>query len=449
MMMPTRRPNTADRSAHEPRSIQRIKSLIWVYFWLLIFEGSVRKWIPPLSTPFLLVRDPVAAVIWFQAIRFNILDKRYWGPFYFFAFGMTLLGLLQVLVVPLPLLVFLYGWRSYVLHVPVIIVAANILNGDDLKKVGRWLLLLSLPMALLMFAQYSAPSTGWLNRGAFEGGAQIDSALGHVRPAGTFSFITGAATFVHLTAAFVFLGLTKKGLYPRWLVISSALALVSVLPISGSRTLVIGFGAVVAAALVGGLVRGAISFHINQIPKILASIVVGCFLVVGLSQIPLIQDGMKTFMTRWNRTAEGEGAGSGTAAVEGRVLGPFAYFLDTAAVAPVFGKGIGLGSNFGGTYTGAGGLALGEGPLDREVNELGSFIGLLFVALRAVLGVSLVAMAYRALRRGTVLPFYLLPTTVYLVLAGALDQPTGEGFLVVLSALSCAALKGDPVPLVA
>jgi hypothetical protein len=215
MTMSTGSLNTAGRSSHEPRSVHRVKSLIWIYFWLLIFEGSVRKWVPPLSTPFLLVRDPVAAMIWFQAFRLNLLDKRYWGLFYLFAFGLTLLGLLQVLVVSLPVPVLLYGWRSYILHVPVFIVAAKILNGDDLKKVGRWLLLLSLPMTLLMFAQYSAPSDGWLNRGAFEGGAQIGSALGHVRPAGTFSFITGAATFEHLTAAFVFLGLTKKGLYPR------------------------------------------------------------------------------------------------------------------------------------------------------------------------------------------------------------------------------------------
>jgi hypothetical protein len=446
MTMSTGSLNIADRSSHEPRAVHRIKSLIWIYFWLLIFEGSVRKWIPPLSTPFLLVRDPVAVVIWFQALRFNLLDKRYWGLFYLFAFGLTLLGLLQVLAVSLPLPVFLYGWRSYILHVPVFIVAANILNVDDLKKIGRWLLLLSLPMTLLMFAQYNAPSVGWLNRGAYEGGTQIGSALGHVRPAGTFSFITGAASFEQLTAAFVLLGLTKRGLYPRWLVISAALALVAVLPISGSRTLVIGVGAVVAAAFFGTLVRGAISFHITQIPKILASILVACFLMVGLSQISLIQDGMRTFMVRWNQTAEGEGGGSGTAAVKGRVLGPFIFVLDTAANAPPLGKGIGLGSNFGGVYTGVGGLALGESPWDREVNELGSFIGLLFLALRVVLGVSLAVMAYRALRRGTVLPFYLLPAAVQLVLIGALDQPTAQGFLVVVSALSWAALKGDPAP---
>jgi hypothetical protein len=446
--MSTRPLNTANIASNEPSSIHRIKLLIWIYFWLLIFEGSVRKWIPSLASPFLLVRDPVAAAIWFQAIRLNLLDKRYWGPFYLFAFGLTLLGLLQVLVVPLPIPIFLYGWRSYILHFPVFIVAANILNSDDLKKVGRWLLLLSLPMTLLMFAQYAAPSDGWLNRGAFEGGGQIGSALGHVRPAGTFSFITGAATFDELTAAFVFLGLTKKGLYPRWLVISAGLAIVAVMPLSGSRTLVLGVGAVIAAAFVGALVRGAISFHISKIPKILASIVVGCFLIVGLSQIPLIQDGAKTFMVRWNQTAEGEGGGSGTTAVELRVFGQFFSFLDTAEGAPLLGKGIGLGSNFGGLYTGAGGLALGEGPWDRNVNELGSFIGLLFLALRVVLGVSLTVMAYRALRRGTVLPFYLLPTAALLVIIGALDQPTSQGFLVVSSALSCAALKGDPGPLV-
>src|SRR5438128_1892579 len=41
-----------------------LKRLIWLYFWLLIFEGVFRKWIvPQLANPLLLVRDPVLLLI--------------------------------------------------------------------------------------------------------------------------------------------------------------------------------------------------------------------------------------------------------------------------------------------------------------------------------------------------------------------------------------------------
>jgi hypothetical protein len=44
-----------------PLQVKRLRQLLWLYFWLLIFEGALRKWLlPGLSTPLLLVRDPVA-----------------------------------------------------------------------------------------------------------------------------------------------------------------------------------------------------------------------------------------------------------------------------------------------------------------------------------------------------------------------------------------------------
>jgi hypothetical protein len=46
---------STNREAHPHRSLVL---LIWLYFWLLIWEGSLRKWIfPSLSAPLLVVRD--------------------------------------------------------------------------------------------------------------------------------------------------------------------------------------------------------------------------------------------------------------------------------------------------------------------------------------------------------------------------------------------------------
>src|SRR5215467_12997661 len=65
-------PKIFDRSG----TIRNIRRLIWVYLWLLIFEGAFRKWIfPQFSTPLLLIRDPVVLAIYFLAFRARIFPQ--------------------------------------------------------------------------------------------------------------------------------------------------------------------------------------------------------------------------------------------------------------------------------------------------------------------------------------------------------------------------------------
>ncbi|MEJ7769742.1 MAG: hypothetical protein WKF89_18125, partial [Chitinophagaceae bacterium] len=47
---------------------------IWLYILLLIFEGALRKWIlPGLSTPLLIIRDPLAIWLLVTAVRQGVL----------------------------------------------------------------------------------------------------------------------------------------------------------------------------------------------------------------------------------------------------------------------------------------------------------------------------------------------------------------------------------------
>ena len=48
--------------------MSRLRTLAWIYVVLLIFEGSLRKWIvPALDTPLLIIRDPLVIWIYYQA----------------------------------------------------------------------------------------------------------------------------------------------------------------------------------------------------------------------------------------------------------------------------------------------------------------------------------------------------------------------------------------------
>jgi hypothetical protein len=425
------------------RSVDNLKKIIWLYFWLLIFEGAVRKWIPSLASLFFLIRDPVALIIWIQGSRYAPVPMAYWTIFYSFAFGLTLFGLLQIIIDGLPPAVFLFGWRSYVLHIPAILIIGRVLNAKDLRKLGKWIFMLSPGMTILMFAQYLAPSDSWLNRGATGvDSGQIAAALGHIRPAGTFSFITGPAAFYPIVAAFVLVGIAKRGLYSRYLMVSAGIALVAVIPASGSRTVALSVVSVVIAAFFGGLIRGTTSFSVRHLPEIVVGLLVMAAVSAGVLQIPLVNDAVTTFSTRWDQAAGEEGA---SVSLAERISSPFLDILEIAASAPPFGKGIGAGSNFAASVLAGDSLALGEGSWERETNELGAIPGLLFLAFRSGLAIIMALMAYRSLRDGNILPWCLSPIVILAVLMGGLDQPTAQGFLVMFAGVFIAALKGDPV----
>jgi hypothetical protein len=420
------------------RSLHRLKVLIWIYLLLLIFEGAVRKWIPPLSTPFLLIRDPVALLIWFSGARLRLGDQRAWGCFYIFAWIVTTLGLLQIIGDSISPLIILYGWRSYVLHIPVIIVLAGVLDMEDLRKIGKWVLLISIPMTLLMCAQYLSPPESFLNRGASGVGGQISGALGHIRPAGTFSFISGPISFVPLVAAFCLWGMTDKRLFPKWLVYSAAIATVAVVPVSISRTIAIDVGAIIATTVIGVIVRSGVALKPERLPQIALSIMFILVALIGVAQIPLVQDATNTFTTRWTQAQQGTGNNS---VIEERGLSLFTEAFAPVTQVSALGTGIGSGSAVAAALTGGSEFEYGENALAREVFELGSWLGPLFLLMRFGLAAFFVVAAFRALYRGMMLPWLLIvPTTVTLAL-GSLDQATVQGFFMVLIGISIAALR--------
>jgi len=59
------------------QSYKSMKNAIWLFFFLLIFEGGLRRWIlPGLATPLLLVRDPIAIYLMYKAYRNSIFKNQ-------------------------------------------------------------------------------------------------------------------------------------------------------------------------------------------------------------------------------------------------------------------------------------------------------------------------------------------------------------------------------------
>ena len=181
--------------------IKRIRLLLWLYLFLLVFEGALRKWfLPFLSTPLLLVRDPVAflAVFWAWPLL-----REYWWP--------RLQPLFIISIVAFVLAIYvghgdwftaLFGSRIFLFQLPLIFVFPLVLNADDVKQFSVAILWMCIPMAILIAAQSVNLPNHILNIGVGGKGTSVfDGAAGKFRPPGTFSFTTGVASFFTLSAA--------------------------------------------------------------------------------------------------------------------------------------------------------------------------------------------------------------------------------------------------------
>ena len=188
-----------------------IKVLIWIYLVLLLIEGSLRKWVfPGLSDWLLITRDPVVLLIYLLALGRNRL------PFNGLVLTATAMGIVtlvwSLLAEQENLLITLYGLRINYLHLPMIWVMGTVLTRRDVDLIGKFLLVVAIPMTILMVLQFYAPQDHFLNRGGGgEEGGQMMGAAGHIRPPGTFSFNTGPQIFYPIAAALFSTNSTRTG----------------------------------------------------------------------------------------------------------------------------------------------------------------------------------------------------------------------------------------------
>src|SRR5882724_8858159 len=243
----------------EEQGVVALRRLIWLYFWLLIFEGALRKWIvPSLSTPLLIVRDPLVILIYLQAIRCKRfpLDGIMLGYFTLLV-GFVLLALTQIISgIGGGAIVAAYGLRTNFLHLPLMFVIPQVFSYRDVLKLGKWILILSISMTALMVVQFESSAGSWINAATRSDVQQIEFAMGKVRPSGVFSFATGLAHFFVLATAFVIYALrSEESVYPRWLVWGALVSVLVVQPVSGSRLLVLGCGLVVVGAIAFGIMN--------------------------------------------------------------------------------------------------------------------------------------------------------------------------------------------------
>jgi hypothetical protein len=431
--------NTDD--PHE-KAKHRVRQLIWVYFWLLLIEGALRKWVVPqavFSNPLLVVRDPVALLIYFYAFRAGIFPRNWWivslltiGVLCFLA---TFAQLLPYIAPKTIVLVAGYGFHANYFHLPLIFVMASALRPEDVRKIGKWTLLLVVPMSILMVLQFRSGPDSFVNRTAGGEGEMITAGMGKVRTAGTFSFVTGVVAYFALATGYLIWGLMKKGVYKNWLLGAAALALVVGIAVSGSRSVVGACVVVVAVLLPVFFLRPDAVSRFGQI------LVVTVILGFAVSRIPFVREGIHVLTNRFTEVAE---ANEQTVAgnVVSRVFGGFqeSLFILGKGIAPLLGFGLGIGTNAGAKLlTGRHVFLLTENEWSRIFLESGPILGVAYVAWRIALAVRVGWLSLKSVLLGNLLPLLLFASACLPLINGEFGQPTILGFVVFATGLALAA----------
>jgi hypothetical protein len=428
--------NKIDNS--EEKAQRMVRRLIWLYFWLLIVEGALRKWIlPGWSNPLLVVRDPVLIAIYLFAIPAKVFPRNGWTWTLFVIGALSLLTTFAQLWLYFPpkviALVAGYGFRSNFLHLPLIFVMAKVLRPEDVRRFGWWTLVVVIPIALLMVVQFRAAPDALVNRTAGGEGEMMMSAMGKVRTAGPFSFVVGVVAYFALATGFLIWAALRRTVYKNWLMAAAGTALVIGIVVSGSRS-VVGACVVVIASLTVVLFLRPDS--VNRFGQTLLAVVVLGFIV---SRTPIFKEGLSVISTRFTEVAEA----SEQSVVRGlvmRVFGDYEEAFYILSKSPFLGYGLGIGTNAGAKFlTGRSGFLLTEGEWSRLFLEMGPVLGVAYVALRCGLVVWIGWLCLRSVRLGNVLPLLLFSSAFLSMLSGQFGQPTILGFSVFATGLTLAA----------
>jgi O-antigen ligase len=289
------------------------------------------------------------------------------------------------------------------------------------------------PMTLLMVAQFRAPPDAFLNRTAGGGGEMMMSALGKVRTAGPFSFVVGVVAYYALATAYLIWAVLRKDVYKNWLLIAAGAALVIGISVSGSRSVVGACAMVVTSLLLVIFLRPDV---VNRFGRALLVALILGFIV---SRTPIFREGVNVLSARFSEVA----GATDQSMTRGLIVRAFAVFGEGFSVldkAPMFGYGLGVGTNAGAKFlTGHSVFLLTEGEWSRIFLESGPLLGLAYLVWRCAIVAWVGWLCAKSVKLGNLLPLLLFSASFLPMVSGQFGQPTILGFAVFVTGLALAA----------
>ena len=414
-------------AAHNARRAEvrrrRAVAAVLAIYALSLIEGPLRKWfLPELGTPLIFLRDPFVVLIYAYCFGYRLVA---WGALGALWLGMaivsSLLGLVQYLVNDLNAFGWILGVRTYWLYMPLAFVVAATFRRADVDRFLLWNMLLAIPYAPLVAAQYNAGPTAWINLGV---GGDDTLAVGVsediVRPFGLFTYtgpnVQFTAAMVAMFVAFFLSGARFRLRMPILCAAGAAVGAMAVL--TGSRGIYFLAAAILGLTLLGSTLARPDARTLMRNAGVLVFVGVAAALLTIA-----FPDMLLAMLQRFEDAEAAEGS------IWQRALSEALPFVETLYTAPLLGHGIGVGAPGVTGYLGLPHLLHGEGDLQRNINELGVILGSAFILLRFSTAAWLAGASVRAARRGTPLALPLAGYAMVSIAMGSITNSPLNAFL--------------------
>jgi hypothetical protein len=403
----------------QKREYSSIKKLLWLYFFLLLFEGALRKWfLPGLSQGLLIVRDPIVLWIYYLCYSQGIFPSS--NKYIVKIAQWTLLATaLSIIINQAHPATIAYGARTNLLHFPLIFIMGRVLNHKDIINFGKAFLVLALPMTWIVAQQFQADRFDIMNVASGGTGHQMMTSGDKVRASGTFSFISGIVFYYCFAVAFIIYGFLNKNAFPKWILYLGTGATLLAMVTAGSRS-------VIAESLQVFACFGFLAYYRpKEFGRIGASVFGISIIVLFLySQIDLFKEGLGFLSLRFEEASNVEGNPMEAYFIRYReiIVSPYYYNKWTG----FFGNGLGTATRAGSALGGGSGGA--ELSWSRPVLENGFCVGVLFLAWRIWITKDLLFLCLKAVKKGNYLAIFIFGAAGPVMMFGILGQPTNLGF---------------------
>ncbi|WP_405325934.1 hypothetical protein [Leeuwenhoekiella sp. LLG6367-2.1] len=403
---------------------------------MLIIEGGLRKWVlPGLAQPLLIVRDPVAIYLIYKSTYSGLYRFNEWINT---AYILTAISLCLTLIVGHGnLVVALYGCRIMLLHFPLIFIIGHFLSADDVLKIGKCLLYITIAMTVLVAWQFYSPQSAWINRGIGGDleGSGFSGAGGYKRVPGMFSFTNGLTHFYGLVLPFIlYFWLVNKTSVNKFILILATLAYILAIPLSISRSVffqtVLTFLFLVAVSATNKKIIGGIA----------GIVFFGFFGFVLLLNLNFFSNLVDVLQTRFQAASASEGDVIQGTLID-RIFGGLLSNITNPSVSWV-GQGLGMGTNAGAKLiSGTKGFLISEGEWGRLIGERGYILGMVVIFMRILVVFKMGLSSWKATKSNNLMSWLLLSFVAQIIILGQWGQPTSLGFAILGGGLLLASLK--------
>jgi len=261
------------------------------------------------------------------------------------------------------LLVTAYGVRINYLHLPLIWIIGRVFHRRHVEQIGAFILVMAISdggrHGAAVSRSHGRPDQSWSGQRR----RRADLRRGRAHPApGLFAFITGPQFTCRCARRSFSMRSAGPSACPGIFLSACGLAVAVALPVSISRTAMLGTGLVALAFLL------TLSSQPKKISSLVRPLVLLMLVAGGLSQLPVFREGTSVFMIRWTppaKTGRPHGATSWTARSPDS---PTRFIFSRPR--HFFGHGIGTGSNVGARLTsGSVGFTLAEEEWARSCSS--------------------------------------------------------------------------------